>query len=98
MTTMQRDARRQRYAAMHASAVAVAFVFGTFALVALLVGSPLQFGVSLALCGVGWIATHFVERLADEDLARRRRLAPGADLVHGYARFDALVRSHRHMA
>jgi len=98
MTTTERDTRRQGYAAMHTSAVAVAFVSGTFALVALLVGSPLQFGVALALCGAGWIAAHFVERLADEDLARRRRLGPAADLVQGYVRFDALVRSHRHTA
>jgi len=67
-------------------------------LVAMLVGTPLQFGVALALCGAGWIAAHFVERLAEQDLARRRRLAPAADLVDGYVRFDALVRSHRHMA
>jgi hypothetical protein len=83
---------------MHTSAVAVAFVSGTLALVAMLVGSPLQFGVTLALCGVGWIVAHFVEQLAEQDLARPRRAAGADDLVHGYARFDALVRSHRYMA
>lgn len=99
MTTIRpRDARRRRYDVMHASAVAVAFASGTFALAAMLIGTPTQFGIALALCGAGWIATHFVERLAEEDLARRRRLAPAADLVHGYVRFDALVRSHRDMA
>lgn len=99
MTTIQpRDARRHGYAAVHACAVAVAFVSGTLALVAMLVGTPLQFGGALALCGVGWIVTHFVERLAEQDLAQRRRLAPAADLVHGYVRFSALVQSHRRMA
>lgn len=83
---------------MHAGAVAVAFVSGTFALAAMLVGTPLQFGISLALCGAGWIAAHFVERLAEQDLAERRRLAPAADLVNGYVRFDALVQSRRHTA
>jgi hypothetical protein len=92
MTTIEpRDARRPGYAAVHASAVAVAFVSGTFALVAMLVGTPLQFGVALALCGAGWIVAHFVERLAEQDLTRRRRQAPAADLVAGYVRFDALV-------
>jgi len=93
-----RDARRHGYAVVHASAVAVAFVSGTLALVAMLVGTPLQFGVALALCGAGWIVTHFVERLAEQDLAQRRRLAPAADLVHGYVRFRALVQSHRRTA
>lgn len=99
MTTIQpRNARRQGHAVMHAGAVAVAFVSGTFALAAMLVGTPLQFGISLALCGAGWIAAHFVERLAEQDLAERRRLAPAADLVNGYVRFDALVQSRRHTA
>jgi len=71
-----RDARRRRYDVMHASAIAVAFVSGTFALVALLFGSPTQFGVALALCGVGWIVTHFIERLAEQDLDQRGRPAP----------------------
>lgn len=99
MTTIQpRNARRQSYAVIHASAVAVAFVSGTFALAAMLVGTPTQFGVALALCGAGWIVTHFAERLAEQDLAQRRRLAPAADLVNGYVGFDALVRSRRDMA
>jgi hypothetical protein len=67
-------------------------------LVAMLVGTPLQFGVALALCGVGWIVAHFVERLAEQDLAQRRRLAPAADLVDGYVRFSALVQSHHRTA
>ena len=99
MTTIEpREARRHGYAVVHASAAAVAFVSGTFALVAMLVGTPLQFGIALALCGAGWIVTHFVERLAEQDLAQRRRLAPAGDLVQGYVRFDSLVRSHRPMA
>jgi len=97
MTTLERDARRHRYAAMHTGAVAVAFVSGTLALLAMLVGSPLQFGVALALCGAGWIVAHFVEQLAEQDFAQSRRPAAD-DLVHGYMRFGALVQSHRHPA
>ena len=63
----------------------------------MLVGSPLQFGIALALCGVGWIVAHFVEQLAEQELARSRRPA-AEDLVHGYVRFGALVQSHRHTA
>lgn len=99
MATIQpRNARREGHSVMHTSAVTVAFLSGTFALVAMLVGTPLQFGIALALCGAAWIVTHFVERLAEQDLAERRRLAPAADLVNGYVRFDALVRSRRHPA
>ena len=98
MTTIGRDARRHRYTAMHACAVTAAFVSGTFALMAMLVGSSLQFGVALALCGVGWIATHFVERVAEQDLAKHSRPARASDLVAGYVRFSALVQSHRHTA
>ncbi|MFI5510518.1 hypothetical protein ACIA48_23910 [Mycobacterium sp. NPDC051804] len=64
---------------------------------AMLVGSPLQFGIALALCGAGWIVTHFVEQLAEQDLDQSRR-PTAEDLVHGYMRFGALVQSHRHTA
>lgn len=47
--------RRRRYSAIHAGALAVAIASGTFALVAMLVGSPTSFGLALALCGAGWI-------------------------------------------
>lgn len=98
MTTIEpRDARRHGFAVAHASAVVVAFASGTFALVAMLVGTPLQFGIALALCGAGWIVAHFVERQAEQGLERRRRAAPAADLVDGYVRFDALVRSQRNV-
>ena len=71
------NGRRRRYAAIHAGALTVAIASGTFALVAMLVGSPQSFGLALALCGAGWIAAHFVERLAEQDRAaeNRRRTA-----------------------
>ena len=48
--------------ALRAGAIAVAALSGACALIALAVGSPLQFGVSLALCAAGWIAVDFFER------------------------------------
>ena len=56
----------------------VAIASGTFALVAMLFGSPASFGLALALCGAAWIVTHFVEYLTEQDAiaARRRRPRP----------------------
>lgn len=65
--------RRRRYAVIHSAAIVVSVVSGTFALVAMLVGSPLSFGLALALCGTGWIVTHFVERMAEQDRRATRR-------------------------
>ncbi|MBX7450120.1 hypothetical protein GR927_19205 [Mycolicibacterium sp. 3033] len=64
---------------IHSAAIMVSVVSGTFALVAMLVGSPFSFGLALALCGTGWIVTHFVERMAEQDRrAARRRHRPFA--------------------
>lgn len=84
-TTKPASIRRRRYAVIHASAIAVAIASGTFALVAMLVGSPTSFGFALALCGAAWIVTHFVEGLAEQQrrvdnrrrvLSARRRVSP----------------------
>ena len=47
--------------AFRTGAIVVAVVTGFYALVALLVGSPLEFGVALALCGGCWVAADFIE-------------------------------------
>ena len=96
--TTPRNARRHRYALIYAGATAVAFVSGTLALVAMLVGSPLQFGLPLAVCGAGWIVTHFVEGLAEQDRAHRRRPAPAPRPVRGYARLGARLQPFRRSA
>lgn len=49
--------------ALRAGAIAVAALSGACALIALTVGSPLQFGVSLALSAAGWIGADFFERM-----------------------------------
>jgi len=55
------QARDPRVTALHASALTIAVLSGTCALVALVAGSPLEFGVALALCGAGWIAADFID-------------------------------------
>ena len=65
--------RSQHIASVHAAAISVAFVSGTLALVALLLGSPLEFGSALAVCGTAWIVANFAERLAEEKRTHYRR-------------------------
>ncbi|MHA0288761.1 hypothetical protein ACXYX3_20215 [Mycobacterium sp. C3-094] len=67
-----------------------AIASGTFALVAMLFGSPASFGLALALCGAAWIVTHFVEYLTEQDaVAVRRRRPRSAGRVTGSARLTA---------
>lgn len=49
---------------LRAGAIALTMLSGACALTALVVGSPLQFGVSLALAAAGWIGADFLERHA----------------------------------
>lgn len=54
--------------------ITVAIITGSYALAALIIGSPLAFGIALALCGAGWVAAYF----AEWDMAgQRRRVRPG---------------------
>ncbi len=46
--------------ALRAGAIAIAMLSSACAFIALAVGSPLQFGVSLAVCCAGWIAADFI--------------------------------------
>jgi hypothetical protein len=64
-----RDPRR---IALHLGAITVTFLSGACALVALAVGSPLQFGAALALCGAGWIAADFIESTVEHQPAAHR--------------------------
>lgn len=72
---------RPRYSWMHATSVAVAVISGTLAMVAML-HSPQFFGLTLAVCAVGWIATDIVERLSAQNRASRAHAAPS---TNGYA-------------
>src|ERR1700750_2518939 len=87
--------RSQLIACVHAGAISVSFVSGTLALVALLLGSPMQFGSALALCGTAWIVANFAERLAEQKrtyyrraLASTRR-ANSSTYMPGYLRLGA---------
>ena len=69
---------------LHTIAITIAVLSGTYALVALVAGSPLEFGVALALCGAGWITADFIERTVERERAARRCAVPAARLNPGY--------------
>lgn len=68
---------------IHTGAVIIAILSGSYSLVALLVGSPLEFGVALALCGTCWIAADFIETVVREP-APHVHAVPAARLNRGY--------------
>jgi len=76
---IHRYAREPRPTPLYAGTVAVVVVSGFCALVALAAGSPLQFGVALAIFGAGWIAADFIEctvETGQERLAGRGAVVP----------------------
>lgn len=75
---------RRRMTAAHTVAIVIATVSGSYALVALLFGSPLEFGLALALCAVCWIVAHFIERTVERDRAAYTRAALAARFSPGY--------------
>ena len=93
--------RNRRIVFIHAGAISAAFVSGTFALVALLVGTPFEFGIALALCGAAWIVAHIAEQFAERERARSRSLetirptAP-AHSAPSHLRLGAPIRVDRH--
>ena len=62
-----------RIRVLHTAAIVVALVSGSYALIALVVGSPVEFGITLALCGAGWVGADFVERRAERADSGLRR-------------------------
>ncbi len=71
---------------LQTAAVAIAVVSGICALVALAAGSPLQFGVALAVFGSGWIAADFIGSTVarERERAAQRCAFPAARLNAGY--------------
>lgn len=100
--TIRENRRSRRIAFVHAGAISSAFASGTLALVALLLGSPLQFGSALAMCGAGWIIAHIAERFADQERVGRRRAlesirrTAAAHSAPGYLRLGAPIRVDRY--
>lgn len=92
--TTSTSPRRRRYAVIHSTAIIVSVASGTFALVAMLVGSPLSFGLALALCGAGWIVTHFVERVVEQDTGVPRRRS--AECAEGFADANVARQAEHH--
>jgi hypothetical protein len=70
--------------AFRTAAIAVAIVSGICGLVAFLVGSPLEFGVALASCGVCWVAADSIEWTVQRERAAGRQPVLAALLNSGY--------------
>jgi hypothetical protein len=74
--------RHLRLTTLHICAITLSVVSGTCALVALAAGSPLEFGVALALCAAWLIGADFIESNVERERERaaRRRAVPPAPL------------------
>jgi hypothetical protein len=59
--------------ALRTGAIVVAVASGFYALAALLVGSPLEFGAGLASCGACWIIADFIKWTDERDRVAGRR-------------------------
>jgi hypothetical protein len=70
----RRELGNRHLATVHRGAIFVAFVSGTLALIAMLVGSALQIGLALAVCAAGWIVVHLTEQFATAQQASFTRL------------------------
>lgn len=71
-------------------AIAVSAVSGICAVIALAVGSPLEFGVAMALCA-GWlIAADFIESSVEGQRAARRRAVPSAQFNRSSEQYRVL--------
>jgi hypothetical protein len=68
--------KRSSLRVIHTCAIGVALVCGSYALVALITGSPLEFGIALALCGAGWVAANYIEWTVEHDRRARPRVRP----------------------
>lgn len=77
-------ARDPHLAALHAGAITIVVLSAASALTALVAGSPLQFGVALALCGAGCIAADFVRWTDERECHARRCAVPAARLNPDY--------------
>lgn len=73
-----------RMTALHTGAIIVATVSGSYALVALLFGSPLELGLALALCAACWIAAHFIEQTVERERDAYTRAVLAARFNAGY--------------
>jgi hypothetical protein len=64
--------------ALRMGAIVVTIASGSYALAALLVGSPLEFGAGLASCGACWIAADFIQWMEERERGAGRRVVGAA--------------------
>jgi hypothetical protein len=69
--------------ALRTGAIVVAVASGFYALAALLVGSPLEFGAGLASCGACWIIADFIKWTDEREHDSGRRPVAAALLYSG---------------
>jgi hypothetical protein len=69
--------------ALRTGAIVVAIASGFYALAALFVGSPLEFGAGLAACGASWITADFIEWTDERERGAGRRPVAAALFVSG---------------
>jgi hypothetical protein len=69
--------------ALRTGAIVVAIASGFYALAALFVGSPLEFGAGLAACGASWITADFIEWTDERERGADRRPVAAALFVSG---------------
>jgi hypothetical protein len=81
---MRTEFRGRTLMAFRTGAIVVAVLVGFYALAALLVGSPLEFGVALASCGGCWVAADFIEWAAEREHSAGKWPVPAALLNSGY--------------
>ena len=69
--------------ALRTGAIVVTVASGFYALAALLVGSPLEFGAGLASCGACWITADFIKWTDERERVAGRRPVAAALLDSG---------------
>jgi hypothetical protein len=69
---------------LHGGALTAAALSGAWALAAIVAGSPLPFGVALAMCGAWWVVADFIESTVESKRAYRRRAFPVARIDYGH--------------
>lgn len=76
------QAKGPRVTALHVSALTIVVLAGACAMVALVAGSPLEFGGALAVSGAGWIAADFIEWMVEDEHCDSRCAIPAAGSPH----------------
>ncbi len=90
--------RRSYITTLHLSTITVTAVSGACALVALVAGSPLEFGVATAL-GASWlIAADFIESSFGSPRAIRQRAVPAAQFNRAFTPCRVVVVGGEHTA